>query len=518
MNELASMEKETSFKDFLFKDRRNRTILWSSAIAMVIQFAFFKYIYPNASFIHGDSFSYLYAADQNLDINFYPIGYSKFLRLFSVFNRTDYVFTAFQYLILQLSSLYFLFTIYFFYKPGRIVQYILLGFMVLNPLFLHLGNLVSSDCLFAGLSLIWLALLLWIIQKPSPKILFWHAIVLFLAFIIRYNALIYPFISLVAFAVSRMPLRRKFIGLGAAAVLCGSFVGFTMWKYKQLTDYWQYSPFSGWQFANNAMYAYRYVDSVDRKPVPEKFKLLDNMVRQFYDSTRDLKKFPFEKAEASTFYMWSRKMPLMAYRDVVVKTKDNSEDSEFKKWATVAPLYKEYGLYIISQYPSYFIIHFAGPNIRKYFSPPVEFLESYNSGKNYVLPLAVKWFGYKDNILRIRSDSPMVWVLNFYTIFTGIINFIMLFGILYYCLLKGWKSDLVFKNMLLIAGILWFLNAGFTIFAASAALRFQSFPIFITTTFAFLLIDWMIQLMRKLKNDNNHLQKMEFKEPTEILA
>src|SRR5882757_8736154 len=114
---------EQSFKEFLFHDRRSLRILYLAAAAIVIQFGIFKYLYPYANYIHGDSFSYINAAEKNLDINTYLIGYSKFLRLFSVFNRTDYVLTAFQYLFIECSALYLLFTIFYFYKPGRVMQY-----------------------------------------------------------------------------------------------------------------------------------------------------------------------------------------------------------------------------------------------------------------------------------------------------------------------------------------------------------------------------------------------------------
>jgi hypothetical protein len=57
-------------------------------------------------------------------------------------------------------------------------------------LHLSLGNMVSSDGLFLTLSLAWFALLLWIVYKPSNKIILWHIIVLLSAFIVLYNALI----------------------------------------------------------------------------------------------------------------------------------------------------------------------------------------------------------------------------------------------------------------------------------------------------------------------------------------
>ena len=488
-----------TFKEFLIHNRRNRVILYLAVAAIVVQFAIFKYLYPFASYIHGDSFSYLEAADRNLTISTYLIGYSKFLRLFSVFAKPDIVLVAIQYLMIQCSVLFLLFTIFYFYKAGRYIQIILLCFMVFNPLFLHLGNMVSSDGFFLALSMTWFALLLWIIHHPSNKIIIWHAVVLFIAFTVRYNAMIYPFIAGLAFWLSKLPLSKKLAGIGLGILLCGWFVCLTMYQYKRLTGDWQYSPFSGWQMANNAMYAFRKVDSADRKPVPQKFHALDSTVRKFFDMARRSKSvYPSELAEASTFYMWSPGMPLMDYRDSLFKAKDTAA-KEFKKWASMGPLYKSYGLYLIRQYPLYFGTHFIWPNTRKYYAPPVEFLESYNSGRDAVTEQAKKWFGYKSIKVKLRMKSPNTWILSFYPILSGIINVIMLFGLLYYVLLKGWQNNPNFNKTVIMGSTVWFLNAGFTIFASSAALRFQSFPVLLTTTFALLLVDWLAQLMRSMK-------------------
>jgi len=390
--------------------------------------------------------------------------------------------------------------------------------MVLNPLFLHLGNLVSSDCLFAGFSLTWFALMLWIIHRPSIKILVWHTVVLFIAFTVRYNALIYPFISLIAFALSRMPIRRKLLGLGMVLILCGSFVGFTMYKYKQLTGFWQYSPFAGWQFANNAMYAYRYIDSVDRKPVSKKYQALDNMIRHFYDKTRNLTMNPTEKEQASTFYMWSKGMPLMDYRDSLFKAAKDTSASELKKWASMGPFYKEYGIYIIRKYPLHFLAYFAWPNSRKYYAPPVEFLESYNSSRSWVTRQTQRWFGYKSLTVKVKGTNTKIWVLDFYPFLSGIINIVMFVGLLYYLLLKGWQTSPIFNKAVIMGGAIWLINAAFTIFASSAALRFQSFPILLTTTFVLLLIDWMLQLMHSMKMEQSNQAKIDEKFQQEIIA
>jgi hypothetical protein len=120
MNEkIAILASEKSFKDFLFNNRRTRLILKVAAVLIVIQFSIFKYLYPYASYIHNDSFLYIKAAYQNLDINTYPIGYSRFLRLLSVFSGSDTVLVAFQYLFIQSCALFLLLTVFYFYKSSK---------------------------------------------------------------------------------------------------------------------------------------------------------------------------------------------------------------------------------------------------------------------------------------------------------------------------------------------------------------------------------------------------------------
>ncbi len=464
-----------------------------TAVAIVVQVSIFKYLYPFASFIHGDSFSYLYAAFDNADINTYMVGYSRFLRLFSVFTRSDTALVAFQYLFLQSSALFLAFSMFYFYQPHRITKVLLWVFMIFNPLFLHLGNLVSSDGFFVALSMTWFGLLLWIIHRPSVWILVIHTIVLFIAFTVRYNALIYPFIALVAFALTPMiPWRRKLISLSIAFLLCGLFVGYTTYKYYKLTGYAQYSPFSGWQWANNAMYTYRYVDSAARKPVPPRFKALDNMIRQYFDTTRDINRFPTEKVQASTFYMWSPGMPLVQYRNSLFKK--DSTAIELKRWASMGPLYKDYGIYIIKQYPGLFLKYFIWPNAKKYYAPPVEFLESFNSGKTYIPPITNTWFGYKGASIHTRMKNNNVWVLNFYPILSGVLNVTMLFLLICYISMRGWRQNKMMARGVFMGGLVWLLNAAFTITASSAALRFQSFPLLLTTIFVFFLVDWLARL------------------------
>jgi len=485
---IPTVAPQESFKAFLLQND-NRILLRIALAVIVVQFAVFKYFYPYASYIHGDSFVYINIASHNTDIDAYMVGYGRFLRLFSVFTNSDTALAAFQYLLLQGGALFLMYTLFFFYRLGRPVQLMLLGFIVLNPLFLYLSNLVSSDGLFLGLSLYWFTLLLWTLHRPSMLVVWWLTFILFGAFTVRYNALIYPVITAVVVLISTLPVRKKIVGIALGMLLCGLFVLYTASKYKALTGIWQYSPFSGWLMANNAMYAYRYVDSATRKPVPLRFRELDNMVRTYFDSSRDVKTHPIEQMMASTVYMWSPGLTLYQYRNK--QFKNDTAAAELKKWASMGPLYKAYGLYIIQQYPLYYARYFLWPNANKYYAPPVEFLAAYNSGNDWVLPNAQQWFGYKSTKVGTRTKDLHITLLDFYPITSGIINVVMLCGLVCFALLNGFRMQILYRKGIILAGSIWVSNAGFTIFASSAALRFQAFPLILTSVFTFSLIDYL---------------------------
>ncbi|WP_146304814.1 hypothetical protein [Chitinophaga pinensis] len=84
--------------------------------------------------------------------------------------------------------------------------------------------------------------------------------------------------------------------------------------------------------------------------------------------------------------MWDPKSPLQQY--MFQKFKKDSTAHILKKWASVGPLFSEYGAYLIKQYPVTFTQYYLVPNTMKYYAPPVEFLDTYNMGKT-VLRLLV---------------------------------------------------------------------------------------------------------------------------------
>lgn len=478
-----------SFKAFAWDMPWHKLLVLFAGLSIVTQFIIFKYFYPSAGFIDGDSYVYLESAYGNFSINTYPIGYSKFLRIFSTLTISDTALVACQYLMLQASSLFLVFSLAYFYRPGKVIFGVLFAFMLFNPVFLYMANYVSSDALFLSLSLLWFTLLLWIMHRPQRKLIILHAIVLLLAFTVRYNALFYPFVAILAFVISRQPWRMKIAGILSGIVLIAGFMYHTSNQYDRLTGIRQFSPFSGWQMANNALYAYRFVQDEPPPPMPAKFKQLDKMVRTYFDTTRNVFLHQQEMMIANTWYMWDPKSPLQQYMHR--QFKKDSTAHILKKWATVGPIFAEYGAYLIKQYPTTFAQYYLLPNTMKYYAPPVEFLDTYNMGKDSIAPIGQMWFGYQSRKLKTHYKDLKVTVLNFYPILVGVMNVVFIFSLFGFVLLRGFRHNRALSVGLLLAFGLWLINFAFSVFASQIALRFQMLPILIFFSFGLLLIDYI---------------------------
>jgi hypothetical protein len=490
-----------SFRDFLLHNQWNKTLLWTAGIFTLLQFIVFKYMYPYAGFFDGGSYAYLETAYRNLDVNVYPVGYSKFLRIFSAFTHSDVALVAFQYLLLQCSVLYLFFTLSFIYKPGKIIKTLLFICVTANPLFLYVSNYVTSDALFISLSVLWFTTLLWIIYRPTPRQTYIHALLLLLVFSVRYSALFYPLIAILAFLSSRQSLRKKVNGIALSILAIAGFMYHTSNHYKALTGIRQFSPFSGWQMANNALFAYRYAQNRDLEDMPARFRQLDAMVRIYFDTTRNVLANPQEKSTATSWYMWNAKSPLQIYLQKNYQ-RDSTTIGNLKPWATVAPLYADYSSYLIRKYPLEFARFYLWPNAIKYYVPPIEFLEEYNMGKDSVGAMIQMWFGYKSGKVKTIFKDLKVNVLDFYPVTVAIVNVLFVLGVLGFVLLWGIKQWPSMAVSLLLVSSLLVINMGFSIFAAPIALRFQIFPLLVALSFCLLLLEYVFKTAFLTKKPN----------------
>ncbi|SEL63399.1 hypothetical protein SAMN04488505_102725 [Chitinophaga rupis] len=487
------------FKRWIWQDKENRLVLCISVTIIILQFAVFKVLYPFPNFMPPDSNSYIEAAYSNQLINIWAIGYSKFLRLFSSFTNSHFALVLFQYILLQTCVLYFLYTIKYLLYPGKWFFRLAVAGTILNPLLLHISNFISSDAIFTALSLLWFTQLLWILYKPHQRLLLFHALVLLLAFTVRYNAVFYPMISVVVIFFTDLRKRVKVIGIGSIVFLLGAFTGRTEYQYYVETGTFQYSAFGGWLIGSNALYGYAYAKPLPTDEVPEKYRQLHAIVNRHMDSIRYLPERP--DAEVAIYYFWNFKSPLLEY--MYQKWNSDTTTGYFKRWATMAPLYAGYGRYLVQHYPILYLKYYVWPNFVKYYAPPAKFMASYNLGGQTVAPITVTWFGLKNNKISTYFKDKTIKISDYFTALTAFTNIFFALGFISFIYLTGFNRSVPYaKHILWWMFTVWIGNMVFSVLSAPIELRYQIFPMIITLVFGVLLTNFMVREIRSVSNEN----------------
>lgn len=481
-----------SFVQYIWGSKWNKGYVVFALVAFLIQFVLFKFRYPFANYM-PDSYAYLEGAYRNLDVNMWPVAYSKFLRLLSVFAHSDTAVVVSQYLFLQCSALLFLATLIYFIQPGKVARGILFVFVVLNPVSLYVSNYVSADALFIGLSLCWLTTLLWIVYQPSLKIIGIQAILLLACFTVRYNAIYYPVVAAIAFLVGPLNWKRRVLGIVIGSALVLWSVLFTIQAMQNKTGTKQFSAFGGWQLANNALYMYEHIPKNSRPSVPERFAKLDHMVREHMDTLSKVH-FTAEDTLNVHFYLWSGRGPLVQY--MMREWNRDSTTSYFKRWAAEGPLFADYGRYLIKRFPELYIKEFVLPNAIRLAVPPAEFLGTYNMGVDSVGRLAKEWFNYKSQqVMKGNSPKRDIAITSWYSVLCTLINALMAISLIGILLYNGFnKKNGRIKPLVIIVIALWLINMFFSVFASPIVLRYQVFPILIFALTVGVLMDFIYEL------------------------
>jgi hypothetical protein len=471
----------TTFPSFVWQ-AGHRVYLFVAVIGTIIQLIIFKLCYPYADFF-SDSYSYIFAAAAKLDVNIWPIGYSKFLWLFRHITSSDTAVVAFQYLYGQLITLYFFFTLLYFYAPSRTISNIIFVCLFFNPLLLYLSNYISSDALFLGFSLLWLVQLLWIIHRPRTSQVFVHALLIAVLFTLRYNAMFYPVISSVALLISRRALVWKVTGMALPLLLIILFVIHTRNATYMLTGTRHFSIFAGWQIANNALYMYPFI--TEKNAPPPECREFDEVVKAYFNKIPEQMKAISPRDGA--FYIKHPKAPLKQYLEDHV---DIEQDSTYgiAAWGRVSPIYGSYGKFLIQRHPIAFARYFLLPNTLNYCFPPLEKLEVYNLGQKEVYPLAAAWFHYRSTTIKaISLDVQGIILLIFPSLFL-ITNIFFVWTLILWIKTRctGAENN-SFKKMLFLITLLLLTNGVFSILSSPIVLRYQVFPMIICYSFALLI-------------------------------
>jgi len=489
--------KTSTFLEFIWKDQQNRKVLFRALCLSIISFILFKLLYPYPDFF-SDSYSYISAASTNMDISIWPIGYSKFLALFHALTYSDIAFVAFQYFSLQLAAIYFYFTILYFYNTSSITQKALFIFIFINPLSLYLCNTINSDALFAALSILWFTQLIWILHKPLLYQIFIQGILLFLCFTVRNNAYYYPLIAILAFFLSRHTWKAKALGIILPFFLIVPFVIHTRTEAFKLTGTRQFSLFTGWQLANNALYIYDQIE-VDSSALPTaEARELNRLSLGFvaYYNSPDYR--PFLESFVGNFFIKQSDAPLKQYYFHHFQSA-KTEQQVVANWGEASAAFEPFGKYIISHHPIAYVRYFMLPNTLHYFLPPLSHIEVYNYGENNIDPKAQVWFHYPKPEVHCFSHNLQGLLIIYEALF-------LLFN-LYYLLqfIKHLRRDKIIASFINIYSSHWLtagfilLNFGFSVFATLNILRYQIVPMLLLLAFGLLASDYLEETEKKRK-------------------
>jgi hypothetical protein len=490
--------KKEPFLGFIWNRKINRKYLWIILIGTLSQFFIFKNLYPSPDFF-SDSYSYIYAAYANLEVSIWPIGYSKFLRWFHFITNSDTALIAFQYFLLQLSALYFFFTVQYFFKFEKSNRIALFIFLFFNPLFLYLSNYVNSDPLFAALSLFWFTHLIWIIYRPKIYQIFVHAVLLFLCFTIRNNAYYYPFVSIIAYALSKQKLWLKFTGIALPALLIVPFIIHTQNAAFRLTGTKQFSLFTGWQLANNALYIYEFADTA--KKLTPQAQEVERLSQSFHGILEE--NFHSHILDyVGNYFIRESKSPLKQYVKKHFKIED--EYSNVVAWGKSSAVFSEYGLYIIKNNLRAYFHEFMVPNSKNYLFPPLEKLQIYNLGLDEVDPIAQEWFGWATNKVGSISKNVQGLILYIFPFLFAVLNMYLLGGLIVFWLHDKYKISSRSHNMILLLSFSFLLlNFIFCISATIIVFRYEFFPMIICF-FSTSILSQLLEKKRPKMNTNSN--------------
>jgi|GEM_PF-4789152 len=434
-------------------------------ILSVVLFIIIRSIYPIPDYI-PDSKGYLLGSLKLADIGYRPMGISLFLSKMHKLNPS-LVFVAWvQYALYLFSGLLIVHAFFSIYTFKPVARKILLGIALLNLPMLQLANMISSDSLFISLTIIWIALCILLIRKPGYLLLPALLLVLWMSAFVRYNALIYPVVTVVALLFVRNRL-IMITGSVLCIVLVWSFYNNITHKMVLATGTKVLSGFSGWQLASNAMMAYKAIDDKGLNSDDKMLNELDKNVVKYIDSAKAA-----DKNYAHSFsldFMWSQDAPFAKAQH---KYAVYSREGQFVCWTKTSVVLQQYGRAIIEKYPVAFAKYYLFPNLVNFFYPELEFLEKYTAPEIQLWGEITQAYNTPEWAKNNHTTLPATYNTPFRLLYLVIsLVFVVLF-LRFLFMFRKWDLDREVRLALSFIGIYLFCKLGFEVFAAPITLRY----------------------------------------------
>jgi hypothetical protein len=297
-------------------------------------------------------------------------------------------------------------------------------------------------------------------------------------------------VAILAIVLSNQPWRNRIVGILLPFLLIIPFVIHTRNEAFKLTGTRQFSLFTGWQLANNALYIYDQIEVDSNKlPTPES-RELNRISIKFVNYYNSPEYRPFIESFVGNFFIKQSEAPLKAYyyhHYASAKT----EREAVAYWGQAAAKFEPFGKYIIMHHPIAYARYFMWPNTFHYFLPPLSHIEIYNYGGNEIEPVAQKWFHYPKPEVHCISHKIQGFMIAYEALF-------LLFNLYYlYQFIIYLRRNSFIASFRTIHPSYWLttsfivLNFGFSIFATLNILRYQIVPMILLLSFGLLTSDYL---------------------------
>lgn len=358
---------------FSFLTAKEQRIDWFILFAScLIGYIILKICYPYPATI-SDSATYVKVAMIDTFSFYRPFGYSAFLQKVHAISKSIHAIFIAQIILYFLSTATFAFVIKYLYPPAnKTLWRVLLLTFVFSPLAFYMSNAIMSDLLFAVLIYFMLASFLICFKTRSWIALVFFFLTLYFALQVRYSALVFPILFILAFLLQKSEIR--WIGIAGIIVVSVLFYNQVRNDMHKTTGLKQFSTgFDGWQMTNNALHVIPYIDLDPAKIEDPNIRIL----HQYMLSQKDvITKRTNNGEEIVASFMWINDLPMKKFLFSYIEHSQESYPMAWVKLGSYA--YKDYGKYIITHYPIEYMRHYYLPNAKSIIYPTSkEIVESY---------------------------------------------------------------------------------------------------------------------------------------------
>jgi hypothetical protein len=462
---MAKVLDAASFSDFLkyikFPHQRNEIIIILSFYA--IAFVVFVNLYPFPATL-TDSANYVYCAKMQQPGGYRPYGYSWFLDFVHSFVSALWFVTFIQFLLTALSTLFFAYTIKYFFKS--IPVYLWYGFLfllVIAPPTLYMSHSLLSDSLFCSLTVLWFTAGIWIIFTQNFFMYALHILALYWALEVRYTGLFYPAFTFLIVFMSFKKFQYK-LGLSAVClIMVMYFYKSTKSQMKRDFSIETFSGFSGWQLASNSLHVIPYVKLEPQQARDEQTRVFLQFIVQSDKSIYN--------GGVSAHLMWHKESPLKLYTYWKMQA---INVPYLQAWLLCGKDFSKFGSYLIKQYPVEFFKYYLLPNAWNLLYPPSDRGAIARIEDITVDDMFNEYYGLEKGKKFSENRSTLFTKISPALSFGNLILCISFIGSAFFLLIKRKSLSLTKEqsNCLVFLALFAFGYAGFNIFAGPFEYRY----------------------------------------------